>query len=147
MGDRVEEQGVAYTGSEYTDMIILYGRADYNANEASRQYAEMFPQRRHPNPRVILGAVRRGRDDGNLIPLPQRGAGHGVVGAPRVARNVENEEAVLACIEEDPTRSIRTIADLLGLSYSTVSSINLYIKEDLGKVGQGAMRGNLEFFL
>lgn len=94
-----------------------------NAAAASREYAELHPQCRRPNPNIILQAINRGRHDGNVLPLGQRGPGQGVVGAPRVARNVENEEMVLACFAEDPERSIRTVARLLELSYSTVQRI------------------------
>ncbi|XP_058799973.1 uncharacterized protein LOC131669240 [Phymastichus coffea] len=123
-------RGAPYTGPEYTEMIIFYGEAGRNANEAACLYAAALNRRnppdlrRRPDANVILGAVHRGREDGNLIPLAHRGAGQGVVGAPRVVRNVENEENVLECLEEDPTRSIRNVAGMLNLTYSTIYLIS-----------------------
>lgn len=122
--NRVRQRGHPYEEREYVDMIMLYGECGHNAAEASRVYADRYPRRRHPSPNVILGAVNRGRNDrGNVLPMLARGPGQGFIGRPRTARTVNNEERVLACIEEDPTTSYRTISRSTGISLSTVRRI------------------------
>lgn len=120
----MHQRGQPYTVEEYTDMIALYKQCGHNAAAASRLYAEQFPQRRHPSANVILGAVNREESDpGNVLPMLHRGPGQGFIGAPRTARTLKNEERVLDCLEQDPTRSIRAISALLDISYSTVRRI------------------------
>lgn len=46
-----------------------------------------------------------------------------IPGAPRHQRTVQNEDAVLECIDNDPTLSIRQIARQLELTYGTVQRI------------------------
>lgn len=101
---------MSYTASEYTDMIIAYGMAGRNARAAARLYAEQFPNReRHPCRTVILRCVQRARESGDLIPNRR------TVG--RAVQNVVNdEERVLAAIENNPQISVRRLAETLGLS-------------------------------
>ncbi|CAB0032913.1 unnamed protein product [Trichogramma brassicae] len=73
--------GVPYTNREYAEMLVIYGECNRNAAEAARVYAERFPQnedfpnRRLPNPRIILGAVQRVIETGSVVPMAHRGRG------------------------------------------------------------------------
>ncbi|XP_074101889.1 uncharacterized protein LOC141529286 [Cotesia typhae] len=103
-----------YTAAEYTDMLITYGMADCNAAEAVRMYSLRHPNRRHPCARTFLRLVNRSRKTGNLLP------NHREAGAPRNARNVENEEAIIAAVEDNPEIGIQGVVEELHLSYGTV---------------------------
>jgi transposase-like protein len=46
-----------------------------------------------------------------------------IVGAPRIARTVENEQAVLDAFEDDDTKSISEVARLLDISDASVHRI------------------------
>ncbi|CAH1366949.1 unnamed protein product, partial [Tenebrio molitor] len=63
-------------------MVLLYGECKQNATAAAEEYAARFPNRRRPNPHVILRLISRARHTG-------------VAGAPRTARVHAMEEAVL----------------------------------------------------
>uniref|UniRef100_A0ABD2X5P4 DUF4817 domain-containing protein n=1 Tax=Trichogramma kaykai TaxID=54128 RepID=A0ABD2X5P4_9HYME len=65
------------------NMVLLYGQCNMNAAAAAREYAFQFgrPGVRLPSRNVILAAVNRGFEDGNLIPVLHRGHGQGVCNA------------------------------------------------------------------
>jgi predicted DNA-binding protein YlxM (UPF0122 family) len=46
-----------------------------------------------------------------------------IVGAPRIARTVENEQAVLDAFQDDDTKSISEVARLLDISDASVHRI------------------------
>jgi hypothetical protein len=101
-----------YSSSEYVDMILTFARCGNNAREAVRLYREQFPQRQsHPDHKTILKLIARGRETGQMQPVP------------RNVRTVEHEEAVLNVFEEDGTRSIRTVSREMGLSKSWVQRV------------------------
>jgi len=106
-----------YSAQEYCEMIILYDEYGQNAEATVTLLAERFPNSRYPNGNTILRLINRGRNTGSLIRSWQE-EDH-----QRRARNVANEEAVLEAIEVDPTRSIRNIANMLNLSFSTTQRI------------------------
>lgn len=63
-----------YNPSEYIDMVIMYGNCGNNAAAAANLYAESFPNREHhPSPGTILGAIQRGRFNGNVLPAARQG--------------------------------------------------------------------------
>jgi hypothetical protein len=39
---------MAYNFNEYVDMLLCLGASNDNASEAAREYARLYPQRRHP---------------------------------------------------------------------------------------------------
>ena len=54
-----------YSIVEYTDIHFMYGKANGNALDAARLYAEAFPNRRHPDSRTftrIHQSLRLGAD-------------------------------------------------------------------------------------
>lgn len=104
-----------FTSEEYTDMLVVYGMADCNGREARRIYQERYPNRRVPNHQTFGSTYRRLRETGNLN-----------FREPAVNRfqpNLAAEERILAEFEEDPTRSVRTVARTLGLSVWKVWSV------------------------
>lgn len=108
-----------YSSSEYVDMIITFGECGGNARGAARLYREHFPEREnHPDHKTILNLIARSRETGQIQPVRKE-----VGGAPRNARTVEHEEAVLDIFEEDGTRSVRTVSRELGVSKSSVQRI------------------------
>lgn len=100
-----------YSNDEYLQMIIIYGECNRNANATVREYAARFPNMRHPSVHVILRLIQRVSETGSVLPS-RNGAG----GPTENVRNVAIEEAVLEAVEEDPTRSVRTMARLCGTS-------------------------------
>lgn len=59
-----------YTGSEYTDMILIYGECHGNAALAVRTYRERYENTRMcpTHGRTIVQAVQRIRENQFLIP-------------------------------------------------------------------------------
>jgi hypothetical protein len=99
-------------------VVLLYGECNQNATAASEEYAARFPNRRRPNPHVILRLISRARHAGSLNLTSK-----GVAGAPRTARVHAMEEAVLEAVEQDPRRSVRVIPQMCGFSKSTTHRI------------------------
>jgi hypothetical protein len=75
-------------------LITLYNQ---NATATAEEYAARFPNRRRPNPHVILRFISRATHTGFLNLILK-----GVAGAPRTARVHAMEEAVLEAVEQDP---------------------------------------------
>jgi hypothetical protein len=49
----------AYNFNEYVDMLLCLGASNDNASEAARDYARLYPQRRHPDAKVIRRLMQR----------------------------------------------------------------------------------------
>lgn len=109
-----------YENEEYLDMVGVYAQCNFNGAEAAREYENRFPRRNHyPDARVIIRTYQRYRENrGNIDPR-----GVEIVGRPRSARTVHNEERVLTTLEEDPSGSSRKLSRLLGIAQSTVNRI------------------------
>uniref|UniRef100_A0ABD2WI79 DUF4817 domain-containing protein n=1 Tax=Trichogramma kaykai TaxID=54128 RepID=A0ABD2WI79_9HYME len=122
-GERVERG--PYSCREYMNMVLLYGQCNMNAAAAAREYAFQFGRLgvRLPSRNLILAAVNRGFEDGNLIPVLHRGHGQGVAGRPENDQRGQNEERVLNAVEVDPRASIRIISREENLSYSFVQKV------------------------
>jgi hypothetical protein len=73
-------------------------------------YAQRFPNRNHPNQKVILSAVAQTIETGHILPNRTETGG-----APRTVRTVENEDSILYAFEEG-TESIREVAQELNIS-------------------------------
>lgn len=112
-----------YTRNEYLDMVLLHRECHHNAAAAVRRYANDYPHRRQPSVPVVLGAVRRLHENGDV--MPNRGNG----GRPRLQAD-EIEEEVLRIFNENPRDSTRCVAGRLGVPHTTVWRIlnenNLY---------------------
>jgi hypothetical protein len=84
-----------YSDEEYLDMVLLYGECNQNATVAAEEYAARFPNRRRPNPHVILRLISRARHKGSLNLTLK-----GVAGAPHTVRVHAMEEAVLEAVDK-----------------------------------------------
>lgn len=104
-----------YSNNELVDMIMVYGEAQGNAEEASRIYANKFPNRFHPAPRRFFNVTQRARDTGELQPHYGRDGG-----PDRLQRILNAEEQVLQLVAEDPSRSTRSIGRQLRVSNRVV---------------------------
>lgn len=99
---------VNYSFEELADIHFMYGKANGNSHEARRLYEDAFPGRQLPCVNTFSNVHIRLRETGKLT-------GNFVdCGAPRIARNVENEENVLEAVEQNPAISTRRLANQLG---------------------------------
>jgi hypothetical protein len=59
-----KSEKMAYNFNEYVDMLLCLGASNDNTSEAARDYARLYPQRRHPDAKVIKkidAAIKRKR--------------------------------------------------------------------------------------
>lgn len=105
-----------YTNREYVDMILVLGECLGNALEASRVYNERYPNRRHTNHNVIRRLEQRMVDSGRVNPT-----GGADRGRPRSVMTHQMEEDILDVLQNQPTRSTRSVAQELGVSQSSVN--------------------------
>jgi hypothetical protein len=110
-----------YCAQEYYDMIRLYFTNGERATHAAVEYANLYPNRRHPDKNVIAGAIRRLRETGSALP------NYGDTGRQRQVRTLVMEDAVIAAIDDNPTLSTRSVAHQLGVSHMSVHRV---LKED-----------------
>lgn len=104
------------TNEEYADIMMAYGRADGNTREAQRIYSGKYPNRRIPHRNVFATTYRRIRETGNIRFREPRVN-------PRQQYAVAIDEQIIEIFEEDPTTSIRVVAQRLGLSVWKVWSV------------------------
>lgn len=109
---------IMYAATDYVEMIIIYGECGRNARETARVFAERFPDRNRPDHKVVLRAIARTQETGQVAPMRDEAGGR-----PRNARTLENEEAILNAFEEDGTRSIREVAGQLDINRSLVHRV------------------------
>jgi hypothetical protein len=64
-----KSEKMAYNFNEYVDMLLCLGASNDNASEAARDYARLYPQRRHPDAKVIRRLTQRLRENGQIMPL------------------------------------------------------------------------------
>jgi hypothetical protein len=64
-----KSEKMAYNFNEYVDMLLCLGASNDNASEAARDYARLYPQRRHPDAKVIRRLMQRLRENGQIMPL------------------------------------------------------------------------------
>lgn len=57
----------SFSNEEYADILFYYGAARGNAEQARREYGEVFPNRRLPDARVFSRTFRRVRERGNVV--------------------------------------------------------------------------------
>jgi transposase len=112
-----KSEKMAYNFNEYVDMLLCLGASNDNASEAARDYARLYPQRRHPDAKVIRRLMQRLRENGQIMPLYVNR------GRPREVRTPALEEAILEAIENAPGRSIRRLAREFHVDYRTVQGI------------------------
>lgn len=100
-----------------TDMHFMYGRANGNASEARRLYAEAFPNRTLPSDKLFSKLHQRLRENGSFV-IKKHDAGR-----PKTVTTPETEEYVLRRVEENPSISTRTIATELNINRTLVWKI------------------------
>lgn len=105
-----------YSRNELVDMLLAVGRADENFNEAARFYMRRFPNRRHPNAKVLRRLLVRFRETGTVNYKKP------IFLNPAVC-NDENKNLVMQSIIENPHCSTRNIARQLNMSQTSVSRI------------------------
>ena len=81
---------------------LMYGKANGNALEAARFYAEVFPNRRHPDSRTFTKILQRLRGNGSV--RHQERPNRPITLAPDV------EERVLERVDVNPGTSTRRVA-------------------------------------
>lgn len=106
-----------YTHNEYVDMLMCLGAANGVAAIAVRDYAQRFPNRRHPNTNVIRRVEQRLRETGQINHNPVN------LGRPRTVRNPDMEENILVSIQNSPGRSVRSLAREFNVDVRTVHDI------------------------
>jgi hypothetical protein len=57
-----------YSPADYLEMIIIVGECGRNVTEAARVFSERFPDRNHPDHKVILRAIARTHETGQVLP-------------------------------------------------------------------------------
>lgn len=103
-----------YHAQDYYEMIRLYFINGEQAAPAAVQYANLHPNQRHPTPNTIVGAIRRLRETGNVLPNNNNG------GRPRQICNLVMEDAVTTAFRNDPTLSTRSVARQFAVSHMSV---------------------------
>ncbi|KAL7294526.1 hypothetical protein TKK_0012056 [Trichogramma kaykai] len=90
MAPTQEDHARPFSFEEYTDMLLCYGKANKNSREASRIYAEMYPDRRLPSPHTIVATYKRSRDKGYTAPKSGT-SGHWLPSDKPVVRFIDSQ--------------------------------------------------------
>lgn len=106
-----------YSFEEMADMHFMYGRANGNACQARRLYADSFPGRVLPCTETFTNLHRRLCERGSFA-ISKHDCGRS-----RTTRSVENEERILQVVAENPRISVRRTAIQEGIPKSTVWEI------------------------
>lgn len=104
-----------FTHNEYVDMMLVFGESGRNRRNARTLYAERFPERRLPSGRTFQYVEMKMRQ--GVFPTA-RHTHH-----QRGARTQENEVDALAYVVIFPHVSVRSLAQELHVSKSTVHRI------------------------
>ena len=103
-----------FTNAEYADFILFYGKANENATEAKRLYAEAFPNRRVPHKTMFQSTYTRVCET-RCVSKP--------CGDRKRGFNENTQESVLNSVLEDPSTSVRQISRRKHISKSQVHAI------------------------
>lgn len=96
-------------------MLLIYGEARGNAQQAQQLYQGRYPDRRQPTPKTFQNVERRLRTTSSLARMPP------VRDAP--VTSGANAEAVLNAIQHNPHASTRAVAQDTHISQSSVVRI------------------------
>jgi len=102
-----------YENVELLDMLLVFGEARHNAQEAQRIYRERYPNRQQPSSQLFRKICRRLLETGCFYPTTGGNAN-------RVHRTPRFEEAVLNIIEDEPSTSTRIIGNRLNVNHVSV---------------------------
>ena len=111
-----------YTEEELTDMLLVYGFCQGNGRRSVRVYRDRFPNRRIPNRTIFANIERRLRETCTFTARIHNSS------RQQTARNVEQEEAILEMIDEEPEISTRAIERTIAVPKTTVNRV---IREQL----------------
>lgn len=105
-----------YQNFELLEMLLVFGEARRNAQEARRIYRRRYPNRQTPSSQIFRKIARR---------LSESGCFHPKIGGNtnRFRRTPALEEAVLNMVEDDPSTSTRVISKRLNVNHMTVWQI------------------------
>lgn len=106
-----------YTNEEKADMVFMYGAANGNATNARRLYADRFPNRLTPDTRLFERLFRELRETGSFVSLRTD------AGRPRSVRILDQEEAILRHVANNPSTSVRAVAGRVAASTATVHRV------------------------
>ncbi|KAG8300773.1 Polynucleotide 5'-hydroxyl-kinase nol9 [Homalodisca vitripennis] len=128
--------------SEYTDMILIYGKVNKNGLAAVQEYRDTFPHRRTPDRKTFEAVERRLRETGSFKPKRID------TGRQRSARNYNNEQAIINAVELSPTTSTRRLslpcATLTTSIYSLRFKATSFSKSSLHSFKCFAIRINMD---
>lgn len=102
-----------YTNAEMADMHFMYGRANGNATEARRMYAEEFPNRLLPSDKIFSRLHIRLSETGSFKI-------NGGSGRPRSVSSPAVELDILRRVEDNPNISTRRLAAELNVSHPLI---------------------------
>ena len=85
-----------YSNEEMAEMHFMYGRANGNAYEACRLYAEAYPNRTCPSDKLFGKLHLRLRENGSFVSRIHD------QGRPRSVSAPEMEDEVLRVMDENP---------------------------------------------
>lgn len=108
-----------YTIEEYTDMILIYGEALKNGNEAMRLYQERFPYRRHPTDKTFKALEQRLRETG-ILNKPKFISRRKLQRKSRIYRF---EEEVLQRYRDQPSKNAEEIAHAMSVDVTAVKQV------------------------
>lgn len=104
-----------FTPNEYVDMLLIYGECRKNSRNAKALYQERFPERRTPS-HMTFAMVEEKMRQGSF---PNSKHSH----HDKPIQSEQNMVNVLAYVAVNPHVSIRTIAEEIGVSSSSVHRI------------------------
>ncbi|KAL1489822.1 hypothetical protein ABEB36_013754 [Hypothenemus hampei] len=104
---------MSYSLQELTNMMTVIGECNGNCLLASRVYAQMYPDRQHPDRRCMEKLKERFERTGSVAYEKRRRA--------KTVLNDENEFAICLTATEDPETSVRKISRHLDIKKSSVA--------------------------
>jgi hypothetical protein len=102
-----------YSNAEYYDMLMCLGSENGNSTRAAMKYAEQYPNRRHPDRRVIDGVARRLHSTGQL-------RANMIDTGRRPLRTIQMQENILQSFHEDPQLSVRYVGRHFNIPHQVV---------------------------
>ena len=105
--------------SERVQLLLIYGKCNRNAREATRMYAQQYPDRYHPN-RTYVQKLEK-----SLIETGSFNRTNAVQQQPRVNQHFNEviENQVLAYVHLNPRSSVRHVGHEVGIPKTLVHKI------------------------
>ncbi|XP_022163805.1 uncharacterized protein LOC111029199 [Myzus persicae] len=105
--------------SKRVQLLLIYGKCNRNAREATRMYAQQYPDRYHPNRTYVQ------KHEKSLIETGSFNRTNVVQQQPRVNQHVNEviENQVLAYVHLNPRSSVRHVGHEVGIPKTLVHKI------------------------